>query len=57
MRASTRRRITLALIGLLVLVLIGWFVQDAVDGAPHESSLRWHGVSSVDNFVTAETSY
>lgn len=30
MRASTRRRITIALIGLLVLVLIGWFVQGAV---------------------------
>lgn len=29
MRASTRRRITLALIGLLAVVLIGWFVQEA----------------------------
>lgn len=29
MRASTRRRITFALIGLLVVVLIGWFVQEA----------------------------
>lgn len=29
MRASTRRRITLALIGLLAIVLIGWLVQEA----------------------------
>lgn len=28
-RASTRRRITLALIGLLAIVLIGWLVQEA----------------------------
>jgi len=28
-RASTRRRITLALVGLLVIALIGWFVQEA----------------------------
>lgn len=29
MRASTRRGITIALVGLLVIVLIGWFVQEA----------------------------
>ena|GEM_PF-6343423 len=29
MRASTRRRITLALVGLLVIALIGWFVQES----------------------------
>jgi ribonuclease T1 len=31
---GSRRRITLALIGLVVLVVVGWFVRDAVSGSP-----------------------
>lgn len=29
---GSRRRITVALVGLVVLVLVGWFVRDAVTG-------------------------
>jgi len=49
-RASTRRRITLALIGLLVIVLLGWFVQEAaaVDtGAGAMSVDHWQVVTSL----------
>jgi ribonuclease T1 len=30
---GSRRRITVALIGLVVLVVVGWFVRDAVSGS------------------------
>lgn len=39
MRAGSRGRITLALLGLLVLVLAGWFVRDQLDEAPQAPSV------------------
>jgi ribonuclease T1 len=38
---GSRRRITFALIGLVVLVVVGWFVRDAVrdDPAPQQTAM------------------
>lgn len=45
-----RRRITAALIGLIVLVLGGWFVQDAVtDDAPAPTSSSGSPVAGADS--------
>lgn len=37
-RSATRRRVTLALIGLLALALVGWFVQQALTDGASEGS-------------------
>ncbi|MDR7300934.1 hypothetical protein [Haloactinomyces albus] len=31
---SSRKRITIALVGMILLVIIGWFAREAGDGAP-----------------------
>jgi guanyl-specific ribonuclease Sa len=46
---GSRRRITVALIGLVVLVVVGWFARDAVTGSPppSESGLAVRALSSL----------
>ena len=47
MKAGSRGRITLALLGLLVLVLAGWFIRDQVTEAPAPAALPVRPLSTL----------
>ncbi len=47
MRPGSRGRITLALLGLLILVLAGWFVREQLDDTPPDAAIPVRPLSTL----------